>query len=166
MADDLVRVGVAEAARRLGVSAQTIRRRLEAGELVGEHEAARRGTGWRWMVLLPASKQVPGSRYEAPPAQDGLLVAELRSRIASLEEHLAQAERASSETRQLLGGTLARLAAAEERLMIAPPAGTERNTTQHQSGNTESPAPVPSAPPLRALVGDIRRLVRARLWGA
>lgn len=120
MPDDLISVTVAEAARRLGVSAQTVRRRISEGELAAEREPARRGAGWRWMILLQANAQA----VESPPgASQGtaepLLIVELRARVASLEEHLAQAERAGTETRQLLAGTLAKLDTIEERLRLA-----------------------------------------------
>lgn len=139
MPAELLRITVVEAARRLGVSGQTVRRRLEAGELAGEREPARRGAGWRWLVLLPASAQAP----DPPPGAPGgtpepPLLAELRARIVSLEEHLAEAERAASETRQLLGGALTRLEGAEERLRLAASATAGpavAQQPQHHRGN-------------------------------
>ena len=127
MVDDLVRVSVAEAAKLLGVSAQTVRRRIESGELKAENEPGGRGRGWRWMVLLPGSPEAAQAAHTAtggPP--EPALVAELRARVASLEAHLEQAERSASEMRQLLAtsqnllqASSARSEAFEERIRIA-----------------------------------------------
>ena len=75
-------VPIAEAARRLGVSADTVRRRLKRGELEGEqHPTAQ---GFTWLVAMPAGSgspdaalgQVPGSQA-ATSAGEGATVADL-----------------------------------------------------------------------------------------
>ena len=74
-------VPIAEAARRLGVSADTVRRRLKRGELEGEqHPTAQ---GFTWLVAMPASSgspdaapvQAPGS--QAATSAEGTTVADL-----------------------------------------------------------------------------------------
>ena len=133
-------VSVAEAARRLGVSGQTVRRKLLAGELLGEQTPNTRGSGWRWRVILPDEAPASGAPYSAPTGDPGArLTEQLMARIASLEGHLAEAERAASETRRLLAGTMARIEA-----LTAPQSGdisgaTNATLGQHgtqQSGNT------------------------------
>ncbi len=70
------RVPIREAAARLGVSADTIRRRLKSGELAGQKE--RTPQGFTWLVEVPftigppphpdASPELPPA---APPADSG-----------------------------------------------------------------------------------------------
>ena len=151
MVDDLVRVSVAEAATLLGVSAQTVRRRIESGELKAENEAGGRGRGWRWMVLL-----VPGSAEAAH--QDKLraagstpesqIVLELRARVASLEGRLDQADRAASEMRHLLASSQnlleaagARHEASEERIRIAESASEEASSARHTATTSDANKP-------------------------
>lgn len=132
MADELVRVSVAEAAKLLGVSSQTVRRRIEAGELKAETEPGGRGRGWRWMLLLPGTPEAAQQAHRADGGTPDLrLLAELRARVASLELHLEQSERAASETRQLLAtaqalveASTARAVAIEERFRIAESAAS------------------------------------------
>lgn len=127
MVAELVRVSVAEAAKLLGVSAQTVRRRIESGELKAESEVGGRGRGWRWMVLLPSSPQAAqAARSATSGPREPELVAELRARVSSLEAHLEQSERAASEMRQLLSvsqsllqASSALIEASEERIRIA-----------------------------------------------
>lgn len=82
-------VSIKDAAERLGVSQDTIRRRLKSGELTGEREKTPQGFVWR--VELP---QEPGSQEAAAgeptatasvPLGDGVEVAQLRERVAGLE---------------------------------------------------------------------------------
>jgi hypothetical protein len=80
------RVSIKEAAERLGVSQDTIRRRLKSGGLAGEREKTPQGFVWR--VELP---QEPSSRAAAAeptvtasaPLGDGVEVAQLRTRQRS-----------------------------------------------------------------------------------
>src|SRR5215218_684924 len=83
------RVSIKEAAERLGVSQDTMRRRLKSGELAGEREKTPQGFVWR--VELP---QEPGSGDAAAaeptvttsaPLGDGVALAQLRERVAGLE---------------------------------------------------------------------------------
>ncbi len=74
-------VSIQEAAERLGVSADTIRRRLKRGELKGTQEPHGK-SGYRWLVHLPDAAQAdaPG----LPPAE-AYALAEARARIDGLE---------------------------------------------------------------------------------
>jgi excisionase family DNA binding protein len=102
-------VSVEEASRRLGVSVSTIRRRIEAGDLVGEREVIG-GSKERYRVRLemPQDEQAhsesgdaPETRHDAPTVAEGLLalVREMRqqgvndaARIADLMRQLGAAE--------------------------------------------------------------------------
>jgi len=66
------RVTIAEAAQRLGVSADTIQRRMRRGELVGVKEPTPQG--FRWLVELPEDTPEGGSTStgtDAPPPHVG-----------------------------------------------------------------------------------------------
>jgi hypothetical protein len=83
------RVSIKEAAERLGVSQDTIRRRLKSGELAGEREKTPQG--FVWCVELPqgpsnvdAAAGEPTATASAPLG-DGVEVAQLRERVAGLE---------------------------------------------------------------------------------
>jgi len=83
-----------EAARRLGVSVDTVERRLKRGDLQGQQE--QRGKGWRWLVEVPddvapanngsAPASAPASSINAP-AEPGLLNA-FQSQIDHLQEQV------------------------------------------------------------------------------
>ena len=86
---------IAEAARRLGVSNDTVRRRIRAGEL-----AATLANG-RYDVKLPEEASTEATR------PDGLhwekLVETLEGQIEDLRHQLATREREIGELHQLLG---------------------------------------------------------------
>jgi len=95
-------VDKAEAARRLGVSIDTVERRLKRGELQGQQE--QRGKGWRWLIEVsgdrapadapanngvapaPAPVNAPASTTDAP-AENGLVVV-LQDQIVGLQDQL------------------------------------------------------------------------------
>ncbi len=78
---------IRDAAERLGVSSDTIRRRLKAGELAGRQEP--QGTqGYRWLVQLPADPPAatPAVASGAPgmPTAAAYELADARARIEGL----------------------------------------------------------------------------------
>jgi excisionase family DNA binding protein len=103
-------VSVEEAARRLGISVSTVRRRIEAGELVGEREVIG-GSKERYRVRMNTNPPIhtgdaPETPHDAPAVAEGLLalVREMRQqgvsdaeRIASLMRQIGAAE-ATAET--------------------------------------------------------------------
>jgi len=122
------RVTISTAAARLGVSTDTIRRRIKAGDLTGERVPTPQGH--RWVVLFPVTLEVPAVAEPAAPGDvdnvhvtaghAGADVAELvtlRERVAGLErlgaelatdrdawrERAAQDADAARELRILLG---------------------------------------------------------------
>jgi len=125
------------AAARLGVSAATIRRMIQAGELHAEREV--RPQGSRWYVLLDgaadtsrhASERAHGTSLEPDAWRVAL------ETIADLRRRLDAAEQAQSELRQLLAGALRQLPA-------GPPAPSEP-----VSPTGDTPPQPPVTPPVR-----------------
>lgn len=82
------RVPIKDAAERLGVSADTIRRRMKKGELVGEKEPTPQGYEWR--ILLPvedSDAQEPTTpASSASDKGDAIRLELLRERIDELKE--------------------------------------------------------------------------------
>jgi excisionase family DNA binding protein len=74
-------VSIKEAAERLGVSVDTVRRRLKAGELEGRREPHGK-SGYRWLVHLPddAQASAPGM-----PLAEAYELVDARARIEGLE---------------------------------------------------------------------------------
>ncbi len=64
------RLSIKDAAERLGVSADTIRRRMKKGELVGEKEPTPQGYEWR--ILLPVDESDATEPPEEPVASPSL----------------------------------------------------------------------------------------------
>jgi len=103
-------VPIAEAARRLGVSADTVRRRLKRGELEGEqHPTAQ---GFVWLVAMPAGSGSPDAALvQAPDGQaatpaEGTTVADL---WRALEEEGKATIAAKDETIGRLAAEVAHL---------------------------------------------------------
>ena len=92
-------VSIKEAAERLGISVDTIRRRLKRGELAGAHHPT--AQGFTWLIAMPvgsgASNVAPIQALDDQPAPsvDGTTVAE-RSR--ALEEEGRATAAAKDET--------------------------------------------------------------------
>jgi len=101
----MVLVDKAEAARRLGVSVDTVERRLKRGDLQGQQE--KRGKGWRWLVEVPddvAPAVAPANNGDAPasaPAENSLVTA-LQDQIAGLNEQLRVMNQALSSRDNLV----------------------------------------------------------------
>lgn len=76
-------VTIKEAAARLGISADTVRRRLKRGELTGEKEETPQGYVWR--IQLPEEESEPAPAQEEPSG-DAIERARLLERIEGLEK--------------------------------------------------------------------------------
>jgi len=103
-------VPIAEAARRLGVSADTVRRRLKRGELEGEqHPTAQ---GFTWLVAMPAGSGSPDAALvqardgQAATSAEGTTVADL---WRALEEEGKATIAAKGETIGRLAAEVAHL---------------------------------------------------------
>jgi len=91
-------VGIAQAAHMLGLSQDTVRRRLRAGELAGEK--VKGAGGFRWMVDVP---EVDGEPPTTPPANGQGDNEALRELVDTLQEQLTARTREVAELHQLLG---------------------------------------------------------------
>jgi len=96
------RVGIAEAARMLGLSQDTVRKRVRSGELAGEQERA--PGGFRWMVDLDVELDPPpvGGDPRGNGRSDAL-VDVLMAQVQDLREQLDARTREISELHQLMG---------------------------------------------------------------
>ncbi len=147
-------VTIKEAAERLGVSPDTVRRRLKRGELTGEHETTPQGFVWR--VAFPTGERASETPGEpATVGGDAIELARLRERVAGLErlttelsedrnawrEQAARSEESARELRILVQQAQA--------LAQALPAGDDFL----QDAHTASPAG-PRAPEAGAMTPD------------
>jgi len=115
------RVPLREAAARLGVSVDTVRRRLRRGELTGVQ--APTPQGFTWLV------DVPEEAAQAPPPLTGETDA-LRSMVEVLRDQLDARTREVSELHVLLER--------QTRLLVATNPGS---TADHQSEEQDPAAP-------------------------
>ena len=82
-------VSIDEAARLLGVSQDTIRRRIRNGELKAQQEA--RPQGYIWRVLLPDEEPEPEGQHHVGDTYVSLeLVESLRNTIQRQDDTIAQ----------------------------------------------------------------------------
>jgi len=84
------RVSIKEAAERLGVSADTVRRRLKRGELAGEREKTPQGFVWRVELpvearIVPPAEATTAAQAASVLVEDALEAARLRERVDGLE---------------------------------------------------------------------------------
>jgi hypothetical protein len=80
-------VTMAEAARRLGVTVETVKRRLQRGELQGHQQP--RPQGFVWIIELPDETDNPGDTPTATPSDTPSTAAEIR-RLEEMVELLRQ----------------------------------------------------------------------------
>ena len=119
MTDATARLSVADAAARLGVSTDTVRRKLKRG-----HLRATRDNHGQWWIELPAdaAPAAPKQRAAYEPMQnaEAQLIAELRNQISRLGSDLdaayareiAERERHSAEVTRLEAALVAEAEAA------------------------------------------------------
>lgn len=104
-------VTVAEAAQRLGVSIDTIQRRMKRGDLLGVKDPTPQG--FRWLVELPEAVAEPSDAPADPPAAEGQappLPEEMPSAVTSAEttaeirrlEELVEAHRRQVEEQRTI----------------------------------------------------------------
>lgn len=161
------RLSIKEAAERLGVSADTVRRRLKKGELAGEKEPTPQGGEWRILLPVERDEPTPTPLERAAETVGGVVgdvveIAQLRERVAGLErltdelqgerdawrDQAARAEDAARELRILLRQAQA----------LAIPANTEGVETHAIVGQGENDPALHTS----GLLGIIAR-IRARL---
>ncbi len=167
------RVPIKEAAARLGVSTDTVRRRLKSGELAGERQPAPRG--FVWLVELPSdvhSTSTPAEMTGAAQAasvlvEDALEAARLRERVDGLERLVgelrgerdawqAQAERHEDAARELR--ILVRQAQEVGRLLPGTPGNA--HVPEATTGAFQAPDAMPQTRGLTIGLGIWQRLRR------
>lgn len=92
------RMTVHDAARTLGISEDAVRMRVKRGTLPSERE------GGRLYVLLDTDPTT-----EPTATRTDELIAELRDRVRSLDEQLAQERQANSENRRIIAALTSRI---------------------------------------------------------
>ena len=148
------RLSTQEAARRLGISPATVRRKIAAGELQAEREARPQGARW-WVLLDSAHAALPGSTPRVTSAhgtREALSVA--LETIADLRKRLDEAERGQAELRQLL--------AREQETARMLQAGTAQRSTHERAHGTAQNVSAASGAPQRPAVR--RRVPRVPWW--
>ena len=130
-----VAVPLPEAARRLGLPSDTIRRRLDRGRIAGFRAAS-----GRVMVMMRGDDLVQAEPEQSeqntrttrtaseppPPVPEAGIVALLRDQIDDLRARLDRAEIAQGELRQLLLAAHRTIADMGERLALPGPMGDQR----------------------------------------
>jgi len=137
------RVPISVAAARLGVSADTVRRRIRAGKLTGSRVPTPQGH--RWLVVVPVTLEPPAGSESVPPGDvdsvhvttgpagaEAVAVATLRERVAGLERLSAElaterdAWRDQAARHEESAQQLRTLVAQAQQLIRALPAGGDR----------------------------------------
>jgi hypothetical protein len=132
------RLSMKDAAERLGVSVDTIRRRLKKGDLVGEKEPTPQGFEWR--IILPPKEsdatEPQGEPETASHAGDAIELELLRERIDELKQERddwkEQAQRSAEAEREL------RILLRQAQELALP----EKATRQDAPGTPESDSPI------------------------
>lgn len=125
------RLTVAQAAERLGINEGALRSRIKRGTVPTVR------VGGRVYVLLGAGEpEGEGRTYQDEPYRDRL-IAQLESRVASLERQLEAEREAHAEARRIIAGLVQRIPALE-----GPPEARESpQTPAEASGRTyDTPA--------------------------
>jgi len=105
-------VSIGDAATRLGISADTVRRRIGKGTLTGHQE--RTAQGFRWQVELPDTNGQEATNGHHDDALEHLLLA-LESQVKVQAEELEARRREISELHVLLQTAQAALMAPKSR---------------------------------------------------
>src|SRR5215207_2156849 len=108
MTTSAVRLSVADAATRLGISTDTVRRKLKRGQL-----QAKRDNHGQWWVEIPAdakpAEPMQRAAYEPKPDADARLAEELRIQIKRLGADLDAAYARETAERERHAAEIARL---------------------------------------------------------
>jgi len=104
------RVTIQEAARRLGVKEDAIRKRIQRGSL--RHEKTEEGRVYVWVDVAQDATQDTAEDAYRDTAQDALLGAKDET-IATLREQLQAERQAHAEARRIIAGLVERIPAIE-----------------------------------------------------
>jgi len=138
-------VTINEAAKRLGVSPDTVRRRLKRGDLQGEREKTPQGFVWR--IILPRDAS-DATEPQGAAIERELLRERLDELRAERDAWRGQAQRSGEAEREL------RVLLRNEQLRSLP----AETTRQDPPGATEEPSPV------SGVMREERASPARRLW--
>jgi hypothetical protein len=142
----MVRVTVAEAARRLGISEAGVRKRIQRGQIPHERGADSR----TWVWVSPGEVRHAESRDKPDQSRDEL-VDELRDQVRYLRQQLADEREARTEERRRHDTVIAQLSAAnaeQARTIRAIEASSSQGGSEPPQNATVEPVePSPSEPP-------------------
>jgi excisionase family DNA binding protein len=142
---DPQRITIQEAARRLGVKEDAIRKRIQRGSL--RHEKTKEGRVFVWVdASQDAAQDASQATYQAV-SQDALLGAKDET-IAALREQLAQANERDRENRRIIAALTARIPAIE-----APETVEEASEGAEPHPSTEEAQEGPQRPWWRRMFG-------------
>ena len=130
------RLPIKKAAERLGISSDTVRRRMKKGELVGEKIDTPQGFEWRIVLPIDEAESDGDEPQQAAPATSAIELELLRERIDELKEERdawkEQAQRSGEAEREL------RILLRQAQELALP----ERATPQDAPGAREVPSPI------------------------
>jgi hypothetical protein len=133
----LTRVSVGDAADRLGTTVDAIRKRVQRDTIAYDKDES--GRVW---ITLDADRTRQGTGQDTTghrqDSESGVLISEMRDRIASLEHQLEQERQANSEHRRLLAAALERIPP-----QIEPPESPE---SEASPGPSDTPTEAPAEP--------------------
>jgi excisionase family DNA binding protein len=127
------RVTIQEAAERLGVKEDAIRKRIQRGTL--RHEKTQEGRVFVWLDAAPDTTQDAAQDTYRDASQDALLSAK-DEMIAALREQLAQANERDRENRRIIAALTSRIPAIE-----APPEERESPEAVEEESERAEPHP-------------------------
>lgn len=167
------RVTVQEAARRLGVKEDTIRKRIQRGSI--RHQKGTDGRMWVWTVAAPERSQDEGEASQdeyqdtyRDTSQDARVETDLREQVAYLRR-LLEEEREARRRADVILGQLSQANAEQARTIRAleAPEETPREEAPEDAEEVEeTPEPPRSRPttPPRGPEG-LRSFLRRRIFG-
>jgi len=94
-------VTIAEAASRTGVSSQTWRRRLKAGQVAGAYKTAG-AQGEQWQIPVTALDSIAVIKAAPAVSADMTAISDLQTRLATVESQLAVQRALADERLQML----------------------------------------------------------------
>jgi excisionase family DNA binding protein len=127
------RVTIQEAAQRLGVKEDAIRKRIQRGTL--RHEKTPEGRVFVWVDTASDTTQDTAQDRYQDASQDALLTAKDET-IAALREQLAQANERDRENRRIIAALTSRIPAIE-----APQEVSESSETVEEQQGRGGPRP-------------------------
>jgi len=97
--ESMATVSITDAATRLGISADTVRRRIGKGILTGHQEST--AQGFRWMIELPEPEQETNGHHDSGSLEN-LVASSLENLVVTLQAQVsAQADELEARRREV-----------------------------------------------------------------